>query len=69
VELESPPTRAWSFAVDPLGRAWVGWRDHWITSEVEPGGIGIYDPSSCTRLGQWRRFDSDPFDVAFTGRP
>jgi hypothetical protein len=52
VELESPPTRAWSFAVDPLGRAWVGWRDHWITSEVEPGGIGIYDPSSCTRLKQ-----------------
>jgi len=65
-ELESPDTRAWTAAVDPAGRAWVGFRDHWITGDVEPGGIGIYDPVTCVRE-QWIATESDPIDIAFTG--
>lgn len=67
-ELESPDTRAWGFAVDPAGNAWVSWRDHWMTAEVEVGGVGIYDSAACEKLDSIT-FSSDPFDVAFTGLP
>ena len=67
-ELELAETRAWAFAVDPVGNAWVSFRDHWVTGAVETGGVGIYDTDSCEKLHQIT-LSSDPFDIAFTGLP
>ncbi|MCO4771276.1 MAG: hypothetical protein KDA24_14680 [Deltaproteobacteria bacterium] len=66
--LEASPSRAWDAAVDPAGNAWISWRDHWATSEIDPGGLGVYDGTSCERTAMLD-FGSDPFDVAFTGLP
>ncbi len=59
--------RNWGLQRDPQGRVWALWRDHWATgAEVELGGIGIYDPATCTEVTEeWVRFASDPAALAF----
>jgi hypothetical protein len=65
--LASVPQRNWAVTTAPDGNVWVLWRDHWATdSEVEAGGIAIYDPATCTELGEeWIDFDADPADLVF----
>ncbi len=67
--LTSVENRLWSLRRAPDGGAWALWRDHWASdATVEPGGIAIYDPATCTeRTAEdgWLTFASDPYSVAF----
>ena len=64
--LTSTTHRAWRVYGAPDGLVWVLWRDHWATSEVEVGGIGVYDPVECAEVtSDWLTFPSDPSSLAF----
>ena len=71
VLLDSFPQRNWGLHVDPNGMIWSLWRDHWATdTEVEPGGVAVYDPATCTEISpQWFSFADDPSDLVFFARP
>ncbi len=49
----------------PDGAVWAIWRDHWNTPDADEHGFARYDPATCTALGPWLQFDSEPLDVAF----
>lgn len=66
--LDDGPARVWSLRAGPDGTAWASWRDHWLTPEIDPGGLAIYDAASCAEVAR-ADLGSDPFAVAFTGLP
>ena len=65
--LDSVPQRNWSVTASPEGTVWALWRDHWATDmDVEPGGISVYDPATCTEVTtDWFSFGSDPVGLVF----
>ncbi len=67
--LSSTSSRAWALRTAPDGRVWVLWRDHWITSPIDPGGISIVDAAACVEDSDGPiPLPADPIDVAFLAR-
>ena len=64
-DLESQTSWALNLKAAPDGSVWGVWRDHWATADADLHGLAIYDPESCSALGEWISFAAEPLDVAF----
>jgi hypothetical protein len=64
-DLEESTSWGLSLTTAPDGAIWGVWRDHWATPDADAHGFARYDPASCSALGPWLTFASEPLDVAF----